>query len=77
MSFVPVEAPQFFQMIFLIDLSLFVKFSNSSTTIELMPNWKVDLRTTPTITTTGDQLEARAGVSGSADISLAGNNRHH
>ena len=51
--------------------------ANSSTTIELMPNWKVDLRTTPTITTTGDQLEARAGVSGSANISLAGNNMSH
>jgi len=51
--------------------------ANSSTVIEIMPNWKVDLRTTPTITTTGDQLEARAGVSGSANISLSGNNMSH
>ena len=51
--------------------------ANSSTVIELMPIWKVDLRTTPTISVTGDQLEARAGVSGSADISLSGNNFGH
>ena len=51
--------------------------ANSSTVIELMPIWKVDLRTTPTISVTGDQLQARAGISGSANISLSGNNFGH
>ena len=50
---------------------------NSSTIIEVMPNFKVDLRATPTISVSGDQLEARAGISGSADITLAGNNMSH
>ena len=42
-----------------------------------MPIWKVDLRTTPTISVTGDQLQARAGISGSANISLSGNSFGH
>ena len=50
---------------------------NSSTVIEVMPNFKVDLRATPTISVSGSQLEARAGISGSANITLAGNNMSH
>ena len=42
-----------------------------------MPNFKVDLRATPTISVSGTQLEARAGISGSANITLAGNNMSH
>ena len=55
----------------------FTILANSSTVIELMPIWKVDLRTTPTISVTGSQLQARAGVSGSANISLSGNSFGH
>ena len=51
--------------------------ANSTTVIEVMPNWKVDLRSTPTITVSGSQLIARAGIPGSANISLSGNNMSH
>ena len=50
--------------------------ANSTTVIEVMPNWKVDLRSTPTITTTGT-LVARAGIPGSANMGLSGNNMSH
>ncbi len=55
----------------------FCILANSSTVIELMPIWKTELRNTPSISVSGDQLEARAGVSGSANISLSGNNFAH
>ena len=55
----------------------FCILANSSTVIELMPIWKTELRNTPSISVSGDQLEARAGVSGSANIGLSGNNFAH
>ena len=55
----------------------FTILANSTTVIELMPIWKAELRATPTITVTGDQLQARSGVSGSANISLSGNTFSH
>ena len=55
----------------------FCILANSSTVIELMPIWKTELRNTPSISVSGDQLVARAGVSGSANISLTGNTFAH
>ena len=55
----------------------FCILANSSTVIELMPIWKTELRNTPSISVTGSQLQARAGVSGSANISLSGNSFAH
>ena len=55
----------------------FCILANSSTVIELMPIWKTELRNTPSISVSGDQLKARAGVSGSANISLSGNTFAH